>query len=133
MIVRGKLEHKDGGKVSLVAQDVQPFAPSEEEIEAAAEMAVVQEVRRASHMTLQIQLGQFTRTGLDDLRDLLQDHAGEAGVVVELVDNHDASSVVRRLQLGDAYRVRRSPALAIALEEAVPGVRVAVAAAATAE
>ncbi len=72
VIVRGKLEHKDGGKVSLVAQDVQPFAPSEEEIEAAAEMAVVQEVRRASHMTLQIQLGQFTRTGLDDLRDLLR-------------------------------------------------------------
>ncbi len=95
-------------------------------------MAVVQEVRRASHMTCRSSSGSSPH-GLDDLRDLLQDHAGDSGVVVELVDDHDASSVVRRLQLGDAYRVRRSPALAIALEEAVPGVRVAVAAAAAAE
>jgi DNA polymerase-3 subunit alpha len=129
VIVRGKLEHKDGGKVSVVAQDVQEFAPSEEEVEEAKEMDVVREVRRASQITLQLQLGQLTRGGLDDLRDLLQDHAGDAGVVVELLGdgNGHGEGVVRRLQLGDDFRVRRSPALAIALEEAIPGLKVAVA------
>ena len=130
VIVRGKLEHKDGGKVSVVAQDVQEFAPSEEEVEEAKELDVVREVRRSAQITLQLQLGRLTRHGLDDLRDLLQDHAGDAGVVVELMGdgNGHGEGVVRRLQLGDDFRVRRSPALAIALEEAVPGLRVAVAA-----
>lgn len=105
VIVRGKLEHKDGGKVSVVAQDVQEFAPSEEEVEEAKEMDEVREVRRASHITLQLQLGQLTRHGLDDLRDLLQDHAGDAGVVIELLGdgNGHGEGVVRRLQLGDDF------------------------------
>ncbi|MFT4035213.1 MAG: DNA polymerase III subunit alpha [Patulibacter sp.] len=131
VIVRGKLEHKDGGKLSIRAQDVQEFAPTEEELEEAQELDEVREVRRSAQITLQLQLGRLTRSGLDDLRDLLQDHAGEAGVVVELLGdgNGHGEGVVRRLRLGDEFRVRRSPALAIALEEAVPGLTVAVAAA----
>ena len=54
---------------------------------------------------------------------MLQDHAGDAGVVVEVLSDDD--QVVRRMQLGDSYRVRRSPGLAMALEESVPGLTVA--------
>ncbi|MBJ7473295.1 MAG: DNA polymerase III subunit alpha, partial [Solirubrobacteraceae bacterium] len=115
VIVRGKLEHKDGGKTAVVAQDVQAFAPSDEELDEARENDVIHEVRRASHITLQLQLGSVSQRSLDELRDLLQDHAGESGVVVELMgdgNGHGAEGVVRRMQLGDAYRVRRSPGLA---------------------
>ena len=127
VIVRGKVEHKDGGKTAVVAQDVQLFAPSEDELAEALENDVVQEVRRAAHITLQIQLGQISARGLDELRDVLQDHAGEAGVVVEVVGdgNGHGTGVMRRLQLGEEFRVRRSPGLAVALEEAIPGLRVA--------
>lgn len=127
VIVRGKVEHKDGGKTAVVAQDVQLFAPSEEELEEARENDVVQEVRRAAHITLQLQLGQISARGLDELRDVLQDHAGEAGVVVEVIGdgNGHGTGVMRRLQLGEEFRVRRSPGLAVALEEAIPGLRVA--------
>ena len=128
VIVRGKLEHKDGGKTAVVAQDVQAFAPSDEELDEARENDVIQEVRRATHITLQLQLGKISERSLDELRDLLQDHAGDSGVVVELMgdgNGHGAEGVVKRLQLGEAYRVRRSPGLAVALEEAVPGLRVA--------
>ena len=123
VIVRGKLEHKDGGKTAVVAQDVQAFAPTDEDLETARETAVIQEVRRSAHITLQLQLGSVSKNGLDELRDLLQDHAGDAGVVVELMAGSDG--VVRRMQLGESYRVRRSPGLALALEESVPGLKVA--------
>ncbi|MEH3054543.1 MAG: hypothetical protein PGN13_11145, partial [Patulibacter minatonensis] len=69
------------------------------------------------------------RSGLDDLRDVLQDHAGESGVLIELLGdgNGHGEGVVRRLTLGEEFRVRRSAGLAFALEEAVPGLRVALA------
>jgi DNA polymerase-3 subunit alpha len=121
VIVRGKLEHKDGGKTAVVAQDVQAFAPSEEDLETARDSQVVEEVRRSAQITLQLTLGRCTRDNLDELRDILQDHAGDAGVVIELKDRDD---IVRRVQLGEAYRVRRSPGLAVALQETVPGLTV---------
>ena len=129
VIVRGKLEHKDGGKTAVVAQDVQAFAPTDEDLETARETAVIQEVRRSAHITLQLQLGSVSKHGLDELRDLLQDHAGDAGVVIELMGdgNGHGEGVVRRMQLGESYRVRRSPGLALALEESVPGLKVATA------
>ncbi|MDO9356067.1 MAG: DNA polymerase III subunit alpha [Solirubrobacteraceae bacterium] len=126
VIVRGKLEHKDGGKTAVVAQDVQAFAPSEEDLETARETDVIKEVRRAAQITLQLRLGAVSRNGLDELRDMLQDHAGDASVIIELMGGDDGQEgVVRRMQLGEEFRVRRSPGLAVALEEAVPGLRVA--------
>src|SRR5919106_1334161 len=46
VIVRGRVDHKEAGETKLVAQEVTPFEPSEEEILHAAEQAVVEEVVR---------------------------------------------------------------------------------------
>jgi hypothetical protein len=55
VIVRGRVDHKEAGETKLVAQEVTPFEPTEEELLAAAEQAVVEAVVR--RLTLEVSPG----------------------------------------------------------------------------
>ena len=46
MLVRGRVDHKDAGKVCVIVQDVERFEPSDAEVEKAREAARAQARQR---------------------------------------------------------------------------------------
>ena len=74
VIVRGRVDHKEAGETKLVAQEVTPFEPTEEEIRLAAEQAVVEAVVR--RLTLEVSPG-VSAGFLEDLKEVVGHHPGE--------------------------------------------------------
>jgi DNA polymerase-3 subunit alpha len=94
VIVRGRVDHKEAGETKLVAQEVTPFEPSEEEILHAAEQAVVEEVVR--RLTLEVS-GGVPAGFLDDLKEVVGHHPGEHELLLAVGQ--------RRLVLGPEFKV----------------------------
>jgi DNA polymerase-3 subunit alpha len=106
VLVRGKVDHKDRDKTCLVAQQVERFAPSEEEVLQAQVQAAKPALTPAA-LRLRLDATALPATALVELRDLLAGFPGESDVVIEL-----ASTVGRRrLKLGPSFRVSRSASL----------------------
>jgi DNA polymerase III subunit alpha len=99
VIVRGRVDHKEAGETKLVAQEVTPFEPTEEEILRAAEQAVVEEVVR--RLTLEVS-GGVPAGFLDDLKEVVGHHPGEHELLLSVGR--------RRLVLGPEFRVSASSA-----------------------
>jgi DNA polymerase-3 subunit alpha len=111
VIVRGKVDHKDRDKTCLVAQQVQRFEPSQEEV-AQAQAQAAQAVPVAP-LRLRLDAGALPATALGDLKDVLADFPGESDVVIEL-----STSVGHRcLKLGPSYRVAHSAGLHAQLDQ----------------
>jgi DNA polymerase III subunit alpha len=99
VIVRGRVDHKEAGETKLVAQEVTPFEPSEEEILRAAEHAVVEAVVR--RLTLEVS-GGVPAGFLEDLKEVVGHHPGEHQLLLAVGQ--------RRLVLGPEFRVSASSA-----------------------
>jgi DNA polymerase-3 subunit alpha len=99
VIVRGRVDHKEAGETKLVAQEVTPFEPSEEEILQAAEQAVVEAVVR--RLTLEVSPG-VPAGFLEDLKEVVGHHPGEHELLLAVGQ--------RRLVLGPEFRVSASSA-----------------------
>ena len=99
VIVRGRVDHKEAGETKLVAQEVTPFEPSEEEILRAAEEAVVEAVVR--RLTLEVSPG-VPAGFLEDLKEVVGHHPGEHELLLAVGQ--------RRLVLGPEFRVSASSA-----------------------
>jgi DNA polymerase III subunit alpha len=99
VIVRGRVDHKEAGETKLVAQEVTPFEPTEEEILQAAEQAVVEEVVR--RLTLEVS-GGVPAGFLEDLKEVVGHHPGEHELLLAVGQ--------RRLVLGPEFRVSASTA-----------------------
>jgi DNA polymerase III subunit alpha len=99
VIVRGRVDHKEAGETKLVAQEVTPFEPTEEEIRQAAEQAVAEEVVR--RLTLEVS-GGVPAGFLDDLKEVVGHHPGEHELLLAVGQ--------RRLVLGPEFRVSASSA-----------------------
>jgi DNA polymerase III subunit alpha len=99
VIVRGRVDHKEAGETKLVAQEVELFEPSEEELLRAAEEAVVEAVVR--RLTLHVSPG-VPDSFLEDLKEVVGHHPGD----------HELRLVVgeRRLALGPDFKVSASSA-----------------------
>ena len=115
VLVKGRVDHKEAGKTCLVVQSVEPFAPSEQEIERANAEAG----RRAATATaiaepihLRVELSALGAGVLEDLRHAIEDFPGPAEVVLDV---HTSTSV-RKLKLGEAFRVQNTPTLRAELE-----------------
>ncbi len=109
VIVRGRVDHKEAGEVKLIAQEVEIFDPTPEEVAAAeADAAVEPEVKR---VTLDIQ-SDVPEGFLDDLSELCRDHPGD----------HELMLVVgrRTLLLGEGYRITATQQCMAELEQ-LPG------------
>jgi DNA polymerase-3 subunit alpha len=115
VIVRGRVDHKEEGEVKLVAQEVEPFEPTPEEVEEAAAAAAVAEpdVRR---VTVEVQ-PEVAETFLDDLKDLCRSFPGDHELELRVGP--------RRLVLGDGYRISADPACRSELD-ALAGVGLAI-------
>ncbi|MBO0768283.1 MAG: DNA polymerase III subunit alpha [Solirubrobacterales bacterium] len=103
--VKGKVDHKDPGRTSLVVNKVEKFEPTAEEI-AAAEQEAAKRPPVNTPFRLCLDATALAAPVIGELRDLLSNYPGESQVVVEL----STSAGPRRLALGDDFKVTRQDA-----------------------
>jgi DNA polymerase-3 subunit alpha len=115
VLVRGRVDHKEAGNTSLVVQSVEPFAPSEEEIERArtkADVAAKTATALAHPVRLCIDASSLPASAIEDCKQLIEENPGPAEVVLEIT----TSSGTRKVRLGETYRVQHTPTLRAELE-----------------
>ncbi|MSO40422.1 MAG: DNA polymerase III subunit alpha [Solirubrobacterales bacterium] len=105
IVVRGRLDHQERGQTKLVAQTVERFEPSEDEVSAARE-------RNEEPIVLRIHAGSFGSGLIDELKSVFESFPGQEEVLLEM----DTREGTRRLAFGEGYRVRRSAALRAELD-----------------
>jgi DNA polymerase-3 subunit alpha len=94
VLVRGRVDHKEAGETKLVAQEVEAFEPTPDELErAAAEQAIAHEPKR---LTLHVAPG-VPDSFLDELKEVVRVHPGDHELLLAVGE--------RRLVLGEDFRV----------------------------
>jgi DNA polymerase-3 subunit alpha len=107
VVIRGRVDKMEAGKVCVIVSEAERFEPSEAEIEKARRQAVERAERAAVPLRLRLDAARLPLTVIADLKQVLADHPGESEVVLEVATSGGA----RRLRLGEAYRVTRSTRL----------------------
>src|SRR5215218_3630547 len=110
VIVRGRVDHGDKG-TSLIAQTVEDFAPTPEEVEAARE-AAARVPAGPQPLLVTLNAARLPASVIDELKHVLGNHAGESQVVLDI----RTSAGARTLRLGEGFRVARTPSLRAELE-----------------
>jgi DNA polymerase III subunit alpha len=119
VLVKGRVDHKEAGKTCLVVQSVEPFSPSQEEIERAraqAETAARTATALAQPVHLRVAAADLSSSALEDLRQAIEEYPGPAEVLLD-IDRSDGST--HRLRLGEEFRVQHTPTLRAELEHAL--------------
>jgi DNA polymerase III subunit alpha len=106
VLVRGKVDHKDRDTTCLIAQQVERFEPTEEEV-LEAQVEAAKPALTPSALKLHLDAAALPASILVELKEVLSGFPGESDVVIEL------STTVghRRLRLGPSYRVTHSAGL----------------------
>ena len=112
VLVRGRVDHKEAGEVKLIAQDVEPFRPSAEEVAAAAAIEAAEPALK--RLALDVAPG-VPESFLEELQEVVKGFPGEFELVLRVGD--------RRLLLGPEYRVSADTACRAELS-ALPGASV---------
>jgi DNA polymerase-3 subunit alpha len=94
VIVRGRVDHKEEGETKLVAQEVEAFEPTAEEVLRAADAAPVEPV--VQRLTIHVSAG-VSEGFLEDLKDVVSHHPGDHELLLAVGE--------RRLLLGPDWRV----------------------------
>jgi DNA polymerase III subunit alpha len=105
VIVRGRVDHGDKG-TSLIAQTVEPFKPTAEEVTAAREAAALIP-QGPQPLTVRLDATTLPASIIDELKHVFGNHAGECEVVLAI----HTSAGARTLRLGAGYRVNETPSL----------------------
>ncbi|MGA9857828.1 MAG: DNA polymerase III subunit alpha [Solirubrobacteraceae bacterium] len=116
VLVRGKVDHKDRDTTCLIAQQVERFEPTEEEV-LEAQVQAAKPALTPSALRLRLDATALPMSALTELKDLLAGFPGDSDVVIEL------STTVghRRLRLGPSFRVSRSASLHAELDALLGG------------
>jgi DNA polymerase-3 subunit alpha len=102
VLVRGRVDHKEAGKVCVIVQDVDRFDPSDAEIEKAKEKAAkLAAAAEPEPVCLRVDAACLQATVIDELRDLFERYPGEAEFVLEM----DTRAGLRRLKFGPDYKI----------------------------
>ncbi len=113
VLVRGRIDHKDKDKTSLVVQSVERFDPTPEEVDAArTAAALIPEGPQPLCLRLDAAATAVPATIIDELKHVLGNHAGESEVVLDIT----TSDGERRLRFGDGFKVSPTPSLRAELE-----------------
>jgi DNA polymerase-3 subunit alpha len=118
VLVRGRVDHKEAGKTCVVVQSVEPFSPTDEEIERAksdAKTTSVAQAAAAQPVRLRVDAARLPASAIEDVKDIIETHHGPAEVVLEMA----TSAGTRLLRLGETYRVQNTPVVRAELEEAL--------------
>jgi len=106
VLVRGRVDHKDRDKTCIIAQQVERFDPTPDEVQR-AELQAAKASLAPSALRLCLDPSGLPASILADLKELLGSFPGECDVVIEL----RTSTGPRRLRLGSGFRVTRSASL----------------------
>jgi DNA polymerase-3 subunit alpha len=102
VLVRGRVDHKEAGKVCIVVQDVERFDPSEAEIERAREHAErAAAAALPSELRWRVDAAALHAHVIDELRDLFERYQGDTEFVLEM---HTRAGL-RCLRFGETFRV----------------------------
>ncbi len=112
VLVRGRVDHKEAGEVKLIAQEVEPFRPSAEEVAAAAAIEAAEPA--VKRLALDVAPG-VPESFLEELQEVVKGFPGEFELLLRVGD--------RRLLLGPEYRVSADTACRAELS-ALPGASV---------
>jgi DNA polymerase III subunit alpha len=105
VVVRGRVDHGDKG-TSLIAQAVERFEPSEEEVRVAREAALAAP-RGPEPVEVHLDAKGVPASVIDELKHVLGNHAGDSEFVLTLA----TSCGVRTLRFGQGFRVKPTPSL----------------------
>jgi DNA polymerase-3 subunit alpha len=102
VMVRGRVDKKEAGKVCVIVQDVERFEPSEREIEKAREAAAaVAAAPPPEPLCRRVDAARLPAAVVEDLRELFERYPGDAEFVLEL----DTRTGLRRLRFGAGYKI----------------------------
>jgi DNA polymerase-3 subunit alpha len=107
VIIRGRVDHMEAGKVCVIVSEASLFEPSDAEIQKAKVQAAERAERANVPLRLRLDATRLPATVIDDLKQLLRDHPGDSEVMLEVA----TSCGPRRLRLGEGYKVTRSTRL----------------------
>jgi DNA polymerase-3 subunit alpha len=109
VVVRGRIEKGEEGKLSLNVHEAEGFEPGADELARARAAAA----RSEAPLVLNINAADFPATVIEELKTVFESFPGD--IEVQLVMSTRAG--VRHLRFGDGYRVARSPALRAELDQ----------------
>jgi DNA polymerase III subunit alpha len=112
VLVRGRVDHKDATKTSVVANEVERFDPSPDEVEAARTAAVAAAVP-PEPLCMSVDAARLPASVIDDLKDVLERFPGQAEFVLHM----RTSAGERRLRFGNGYRVDDNASLRALLRD----------------
>ena len=101
VLVRGRLDHKGRGEIKLVAQEVELFEPTEDEV------AKARAARDTGPLRLGIDSSAFGASLVEELKVILGHFPGDSEVILVMKTRQGT----RELRFGRDYRVRRSAGL----------------------
>ncbi|HEX3318028.1 MAG TPA: DNA polymerase III subunit alpha [Solirubrobacteraceae bacterium] len=110
VLVKGRVDHKDATKTAVVANEVERFDPSDEEVEAARTAAAAAAVP-PEPFCISVDATLLAATVIDELKELLERFPGQAEFVLQM----RTSAGDRRLRFGNGYRVDASVGLRASL------------------
>jgi DNA polymerase-3 subunit alpha len=110
VLVRGRVDHGDKG-TSLIAQTVEPFTPTAEEVDAAREAAALEPVG-PQPLTVRLDATVLPASIIEELKHVFGNHAGDCEVVLDIL----TTGGPRTLRLGEGYRVKETPSLRAELQ-----------------
>ncbi len=115
VLVRGRVDHKEAGKTCLIVQTAEVFAPSEQEIADAGKQADADArtaVALAKPVSVRVNLAGVSPSAIEEVKQLAVDYPGPAEMWIEIATDEG----MRRLRLGESYRVQNTPTVRAELE-----------------
>ena len=109
VVIRGRVDKGEAGKLSLVVHEAEAFEPGADEVAAARAKAS----QAAGPLILRVNAAEFGAGLIDELKSLFGDFPGENEVLLEMRTREG----IRRLRFGTDYRVTPSPALRAELDQ----------------
>ncbi len=110
ILVRGRVDHKGRGEMSLVVAEAEAFEPGEDEVAAARAKAKAREPER---IVLRVRAAEFGPRLVDELKSLFETFPGDCDVLLEM----ETREGIRRLRFGDEYCVTPSAALRAEIDQ----------------
>ncbi|MDQ5807542.1 MAG: DNA polymerase III subunit alpha, partial [Actinomycetota bacterium] len=111
VLVRGRVDHKDAEKTCIVVQKVEPFRPTEAEVEKARDQIAKMQIGPIP-FRLRVDAALLPASAIEELKEIIGNFPGESDVVLEM-----ATSAGRRtLKLGPSYRVSVNASLKAELD-----------------
>ncbi len=109
VVIRGRVDKQEGGKLSLVVHEADKFEPD------ANELAVARAKAKAvtGPLTLRVDAAEFRAGLIDELKTVFESFPGHNEVMLEMRTREGT----RRLRFGSDYRVAPSPALRAELDQ----------------